>query len=181
VAEGPRDMPGLADESAVLKPTKGRCVHCRSDIAVPATYAHGDFIKCGTCGTQHKVIRGEGVRLVIADVAPLKETLRANDALVERLRDELKGARRSFGLGANGIGIGVAYAIYLVAFKEHTLDMELVTKSVTAMVGSGIFLELLNYFFLAKRQRVKRLSAEIEEAQANSDEIEQKIRESGRV
>ena len=174
-------MPGLADESAVLKPHKGRCVHCRSDIAIPATYAHGDFIKCGTCGTQHKVMRGEGVRLVIADVAPLREALRANDALVERLQDELKGARRSFGIGANGIGIGVAYAIYLVAFQEHTLDMELATKSVMAMVGSGIVLELLNYFFLAKRQRVRRLSAEIEEAQANSDEIEQKIRESGRV
>jgi hypothetical protein len=174
-------MPGLADESAILKPQKGRCVHCRSDIAVPVTYAHGDFIKCGTCGTQHKVIRGEGLRLVIADVTPLKEALRSNDAMVERLRDELKGARRSFGIGANGIGIGVAYAIYLVAFKEHALEMELATKAVMAMVGSGILLELLNYFFLAKRQRVKRLQDEIDEAEAQSDELQQKIRESGRV
>jgi predicted RNase H-like nuclease (RuvC/YqgF family) len=155
-------------------------VHCRSDIAIPATYAHGDFIKCGTCGTQHKVVRGEGVRLVIADVTPLKEALRNNDAMVERLQDELRGARRSFGIGVNGIGIGVAYAIYLVAMQEHALDMQLATKAVMAMVGSGIFLELLNYFFLAKRQRVKRLQAEIEEAQANSDELEQKIRESSR-
>lgn len=174
-------MPGLADESAILKPHKGRCVHCRSDINVPATYAHGDFIKCGTCGMQHKVIRGEGVRLVIADVAPLKEALRANEAMVERLEDELKGARRSFGIGANGIGIGVAYAIYLVAFKEHALDMELATKTVLAMVGSGVLLELVNYFFLAKRQKVKRLSAEIDEAREQSEELEQKIRESGRV
>jgi hypothetical protein len=174
-------MPGLADESAILKPQKGRCVHCRSDMAVPATYAHGDFIKCGTCGTQHKVIRGEGLRLVIADVTPLKETLKNNDAMVERLRDELHGARRSFGIGANGIGIGVAYAIYLVAFQEHALDTQLATKAIMAMVGSGVFLELLNYFFLAKRQRVKRLLADIEEAQANSNELEQKIRESGRV
>jgi hypothetical protein len=174
-------MPGLADESAVLKPTKSRCIHCRSDIAVPATYAQGDFIKCGTCGTQHKVIRGEGVRLVIADVTPLKETLRSNNIMIERLEDELQGARRSFGIGVNGLGIGVAYAIYLVAFEEHTLDMQLATKAVSVMVASGIFLELLNYFFLAKRQRVKRLSAEIEEARQNSDELEQKIRESGRV
>ena len=173
-------MPGLADESAILRPTKGRCVHCRSDIAIPATYAHGDFIKCGTCGTQHKVVRGEGVRLVIADVTPLKEALANNDAMVERLQDELRGARRSFGIGVNGMGIGVAYAIYLVAMKEHALDMQLATKAVMAMVGSGIVLELLNYFFLAKRQRVKRLQAEIEEAQANSDELEQKIRESSR-
>jgi hypothetical protein len=174
-------MPGLADESAILKPQKGRCVHCRSDIAVPATYAQGDFIKCGTCGMQHKVIRGEGVRLVIADVTPLKEALRVNDAMVDRLQDELKGARRSFGIGANGVGIGVAYAIYLVAFREHALDMELATKAILAMVAGGGVLELLNYFFLAKRQRVKRLLAEIEEAEANSAELQQKIRESSRV
>jgi hypothetical protein len=173
-------MPGLADESAILRPHKGRCAHCRSDIAVPATYAHGDFIKCGTCGMQHKVVRGEGVKLVIADASPLKEALRTNDAMVERLQDELRGARRSFGIGVNGLGIGVAYAIYLVAMKEHALDTQLATKAVMAMVVSGIVLELLNYFFLAKRQRVKRLQAEIEEAQANSDELEQKIRESSR-
>jgi hypothetical protein len=150
-------------------------------MAVPATYAHGDFIKCGTCGMQHKVVRGEGVKLVIADATPLKEALRTNDVMVERLQDELRGARRSFGIGINGIGIGVAYAIYLVALKEHALDAELATKAVTYMVVSGIVLELLNYFFLAKRQRVKRLQAEIEEAQANSDELEQKIRESSRL
>jgi hypothetical protein len=176
-------MPGLADESAVLKPQKARCVHCRSDIAVPATYTQGDFVKCGTCGTQHKVIRGagEGVRLVLADVTPLKEALRTNDALVERLEDELQGARRSFGIGVNGLGIGVAYAIYLVALKEHSLDMTLLTKAVTAMVVSGILLELLNYLFLAKRQRVKRLSAELDEARSDSEELAQKIRESSRV
>jgi hypothetical protein len=100
---------------------------------------------------------------------------------VERLHDELQGARRSFGLGVNGLGIGVAYAIYLVALKEHALDAQLLTKAVTAMVGSGIFLELLNYFFLAKRQRVKRLSAELDEAQQDSEELAQKIRESSRV
>ena len=174
-------MPGLADESAVLKPTKSRCIHCRSDIAVPATYAQGDFIKCGTCGTQHKVIRGEGVRLVLADVGPLKEQLRASDMLIERLQDELQGARRSFGIGVNGLGIGVAYAIYLVATQEHALDMQLATKAVTAMIASGIFLELLNYFFLAKRQRVRRLSAELDEAQQDSEELAQKIRESSRL
>jgi len=174
-------MPGLADESAVLKPTKARCVHCRSDIAVPATYAQGDFIKCGTCGTQHKVIRGEGVRLVLADVAPLKEALRTAHMQVERLEDELQGARRSFGIGVNGLGIGVAYAIYLVATQEHAMDMELATKAITAMIVSGLGLELLNYFFLAKRQRVRRLSAELHDAREIADELEQKIRESARV
>ena len=81
----------------------------------------------------------------------------------------------------NGLGIGVAYAIYLVALKEHALDMQLFVKAVTAMVVSGILLELLNYFFLAKRQRVRRLSAEIEEAEQNSEELAQKIRESSRL
>jgi hypothetical protein len=175
-------MPGLADESAILKPQKGRCVHCRTDIAVPATYAHGDHIKCGTCNTQHKVIRSnDGVRLVIADVAPLKETLRVNDAMVERLEDELQGARRSFGIGVNGMGIGVAYAIWQVALKEHGLDQDLLIKSVAVMIVSGILLELLNYFFLAKRQRVKRLSAELEEARQESEELYKKIQESSRV
>ena len=175
-------MPGLADESAVLKPQKSRCVHCRSDVAVPATYAQGDFVKCGTCGTQHKVLRSGGaLRIVIADVAPLKEALRVNDALVERLSDELNGARRSFGIGVNGLGIGVAYAIYLVALKEQAVDTQLAIKAAMVMVGSGIFLELLNYFFLAKRQRVKRLSAELEEAQQDSEELAQKIRESARL
>ena len=163
------------------KTQTARCVNCRSDIAVPATYAQGDFIKCGTCGTQHKVIRGEGVRLVIADVAPLKEALRSNNSMIERLQDELQGARRSFGIGVNGLGIGVAYAIYLVALQEHALDAELAIKAVSAMVASGIFLELVNYFFLAKRQRVKRLLAELDEARLHSEELEQKIRESGRV
>ena len=174
-------MPGLADESAILKPQKGRCVNCRTDIAVPATYAQGDFIKCGTCGMQHKVIRGEGVRLVIADVAPLKEALRANEVMIDRLEDELHGARRSFGIGVNGMGIGVAYAIYLVAFQEHALDAQLATKAILTMVVSGVALELVNYFFLAKRQKVKRLSAELDEARQHSQELQQKIRESSRV
>jgi hypothetical protein len=39
----------------------------------------------------------------------------------------------------------------------------------------------VNYFFLAKRQQVKRLSGEIAEAREQSEELEQKIRESGRV
>ena len=39
--------------------------------------------------------------------------------MVERLEDEIRGARRSFGIGVNGLGIGVAYAIYQVALKER--------------------------------------------------------------
>ena len=40
---------------------KARCVHCREDVTVPDHYAHGDHVKCGACGTKHKVeIHGSG-------------------------------------------------------------------------------------------------------------------------
>ena len=65
----------------------------RSDITVPDTYAQGDFIKCGGCATQHKIIRGDNLRLVLADTGPMKESLRQNRALIERLEKDLAAAR----------------------------------------------------------------------------------------
>jgi hypothetical protein len=47
----------------------GALRHCRTDIVVPPRTRNGDHIKCGTCATKHKVVRGEVLRLVIADVA----------------------------------------------------------------------------------------------------------------
>ena len=72
---------------------KARCVHCRTEVSVPDTYAHGDHIKCGTCGTKHKVSRGEVMRIVLADVTPLREALRENERMVERLEDEIRFRR----------------------------------------------------------------------------------------
>ena len=115
------------------------------------------------------------------EMPPLKDALRANQAQQSRLESELRMARASFGVGVNGIGIGVAYAIWQVALKEHALDQELAVRTVVVMIVSGVVLELLNYFFLAKRQRVKRLTAELEEARQESHELDQKIRESSRV
>jgi hypothetical protein len=46
---------------------------------------------------------------------------------------------------------------------------------------SGAALELANLLFLAKRQRIRRLSAEIEEARADGRGIQQRIREATRV
>jgi hypothetical protein len=158
-----------------------RCVNCRSEITVPERYAHGDHIKCGTCGTQHKVLRGDVLRLVIADVTPLKDALRENHKLVERLEDELRGARRSVGIGSNGIGIGVAYAVWQVALQEQALDQSLLVRAVFVALLSGAALELANLLFLAKRQRIRRLSAEIEEARADGRGIQQRIREATRV
>ena len=158
-------------------------MHCRADIMVPPTYQHGDHIKCGSCGMRHKVARGEreGVRLVIADVGPLRDALKTNENLVGRLEDELKGARHSVGLGANGIGIGVAYFIYKVALDDHAVSLDLAWSAAMVALASGIVLELVNYVALAKRQAIKRISAELDEARSEGQSLRQKIREASRV
>lgn len=158
-----------------------RCVHCRTEVAVPPTYAQGDHIKCGTCGTKHKVVRGDIVRLVLADPAPLKEALRENERLVERLEDELLGARRSFGIGANGLGAGVVYALWRVALKDEPWSGGLLVEALAIALVVGLALELGNHFFFAKRQKISRLNAEIEEARAAGRQLRKIIRESSRV
>jgi hypothetical protein len=161
---------------------KARCVHCRADISIPDTYAHGDHIKCGACHTQHKVVRGgEAIRLVLADVGPLKDAYLANQVLVERLNDELRAARGSFGIGANGFGLGVAYFLWQVAFQDVPPDTTLITKAVMVGVGSGVFLEVANFLFLAKRKKMKRLSQEIDEAEEDGRAMQKKIREAQRM
>ena len=161
---------------------KARCAECRTEIEIPSSYAHGDHVKCATCGTRHKVVRtGEAVRLVLADVGPLKETLRQYEAQQNRLEAELRHARASFGVGVNGIGIGVAYAIWQVAFKEGQIGLPLLWEVVAVAVVSGVLLELANYFFLAKRKAMSRLSQEIEEVEAEARALQQKIREASRV
>jgi hypothetical protein len=162
---------------------KGRCVFCRADVLVPDSYHHGDHVKCGQCGTRHKVTRGEreGVRLVLADIGPLRDALHANEALIGRLEDELRGARHSIGLGANGVGIAVAYIIWQVALKDMPLSTDLIWSAVMVGVGSGIVLELLNYVALAKRKQITRISRDLDEARAEGRALQQKIRDAGRV
>jgi tetrahydromethanopterin S-methyltransferase subunit F len=159
----------------------GRCVNCRLEIAVPDTYAHGDHVKCGSCGTRHKVQRGEGVRLVLADVAPLKDAVRANEQLIARLEEDLHGVRSSFGIGANGIIVGVLYAGWLVAFKQQMLGIDLLQSALLVAAGTAVALEAANFLFLSKRRRISRLAAEIDEAQEEGRRLQQKIREAGRV
>ena len=161
---------------------KARCAECRSEISIPSTYSHGDHVKCGTCGTRHKVVRsGEAVRLVLADVGPLKEALRANEVQQQRLEAELRHARASYGVGVNGIGIGVAYAIWQVGFKDRQIAIGLLWEVIAVAVLSGLLLELINFFFLAKRKAMSRLSAEIEQVEAEANALKQKIREASRV
>ena len=162
---------------------KGRCVHCRADILVPDTYHHGDHVKCGQCGTRHKVSRGEreGVRLVLADVGPLRDALKANEIMVGRLEDELRGARHSIGLGANGLGIAVVYLIWQVALRDTPMSTGLIWQAVMVGLAAGVALELLNYVALAKRKAITRLSEELEEAREEGRALQQKIREASRV
>jgi hypothetical protein len=160
---------------------KARCVHCRTDVSVPDSYAHGDHIKCGTCGTKHKVGRGETLRLVLADVTPLRDALRDNARMVERLEDEIRGARRSLGIGINGLGIGVLYAIVQVGVNEAPLSWSLAWASLGVALVVGIGLEMANHLFLAKRQRIRRLSEELHEAREAGRQLQKVIREAGRL
>ena len=160
---------------------KARCIHCRAEVAVPDSYAHGDHIKCGSCGTKHKVSRGETLRIVLADVAPLREALADNVRLVERLEDEIQGARRSLGIGVNGIGIGVLYAIVQIALNDRTIDSSLAWEAGGIALVVGIGLELANHLFLAKRQRLQRLSADLKEARDAGRHLQKVIREAGRL
>ncbi len=160
---------------------KAHCMYCRVDIAVPGTYAHGDHIKCGACGTQHKVVRGDRLRLVLADVTPLREALAQNETLVNRLEAELAHARASFGIGANGIGLGVVYMLYQLGFKGAALNAELIGNAAGIALVTGLLLEVANYLFLAKRQHMTRISAELEEAEAEGARLRQTIRDASRM
>jgi hypothetical protein len=157
------------------------CIHCRSDVAVPDSYAHGDHIKCGACGTKHKVVRGDRLRLVIADSAPFREMLHENQRLVERLEDELIGARRSFGMGVNGLGLGLIYFLAQAGLGDRDWSMALAWEAVAVAVASGVFLEAANWFFLAKRHRITRINHELDEAREAGRHLEKIIREANRV
>jgi hypothetical protein len=161
--------------------TTARCVHCRSDVAVPDSYAHGDHIRCGSCGTQHKVNRGEILRLVLADVGPLRDALRTNQQMIKRLEAELAQARGSFGIGVNGLLIGLAYVIYQVAVKEEAIAAGLLWEAVGIALVTGVALEAANLLFFAKRQRIQRLNSEIAEARQEGRLLQTRIRDSSRV
>ena len=160
---------------------RARCVNCRSEVVVPETYAHGDHIKCGTCGTQHKVQRGDVVRLVLADVGPVKESLRETQHRIASLESELKVARHSIGLGVNGFGVGLIYVLYQVGRNDVSWSEPLMWTAGSIAVGSGIALEVCNYLFLAKRKAITQLSGEIAQLRAEVRVLQQKVRDASRV
>lgn len=161
--------------------SKARCVNCREEISVAERYAHGDHIKCGVCGTKHKVVRGDRLRLVIADVGPLRDALVQNERLVERLEAELAQARGSLGIGANGLGIGVIYALYQVGVNGAPIGKSLLLTSAGIAIFTGVLLEAANWSFLAKRSKMTRLSTELDEAIAEGEKLRTQIREASRV
>ena len=148
---------------------------------MPDSYTHGDHIKCGSCGTKHKVSRGDTLRLVLADVAPLREALADNVRMVERLEDEIRGAQRSLGIGVNGLGIGVLYAIVQIGVNGTQVSYELAWQSLGIAVVVGVGLEFANHMFLAKRQRIQRLSADLQEAREAGRHLQKVIREASRL
>ncbi len=157
-----------------------RCVHCRADVEVPDHYAHGDQLKCGGCGTTHQVARGDRLRLVLADLGPVKDALAQNQQMVRRLEGELAEARGSFGIGANGLGFGVAYAVYEVALEGAHLDRQLLVGSILVALVTGLLLEGANWAFLAKRQRIARLTGELDEARQEATRLRQLLRDAAR-
>jgi DNA-directed RNA polymerase subunit RPC12/RpoP len=162
------------------KSATARCVECRSDIAVPESYAHGDHIRCGTCGTGHRILRGDVLRLVLADTGPLKDAVRDNAARLERLEDELRGARGHVGMGFQGLYVGVAYVALEVLLNHHPWTAGLIFVGLALALVCGVALEVLNFYFLSKRTRIEKLSAEIEDVQEAGRELRQKLREATR-
>jgi hypothetical protein len=158
-----------------------RCVYCREDVSIPDRYAHGDHVKCGSCGTKHKVVRADRLRLVLADVAPLREALGQNQKLVDRLEAELAHARASFGIGVNGLGIGVIYALYQVGMNGNPLSTTLLLNAAGIAVVTGLLLEAANWSFLAKRSAITRINGELDEARSEGTRIRQQIRDATRV
>ena len=108
---------------------------------------------------------------MIADVGPLRDALAQNERLVERLEAELAHARASFGIGANGIGIGLVYALYQVGDEPGPAQQGLLWTSIAVAIFAGLLLELANWSFLAKRNAIMRLTSELEEARAEGQKL----------
>lgn len=157
-----------------------RCASCRFDVPVPDSYAEGAQIACGRCSVQLRIVRQGGLRLVIADPLALRESLRQLKLDIAQTNRELQAARASWGIGVNGLGIGVLYVVAKVGLEERRLDRGLILEAVVLSVLVGVVLELVNTLFLAKRQAISRLTEQLRLATAEQKELERKIRESSR-
>ena len=160
--------------------TPGKCLNCRSEVLVPNTFADGDTLQCGVCGIGLKIHRtgGGGLKLVISEVSPLRDEMKVIQQRISGLESDLARARASFGIGVNGLGVGLVYLLSQVMLEDKNISRELIVNAVLIAIISGIGLELANFFFLAKRREMARLSGEIAECTKEINSIQQKIRES---
>ncbi len=154
-----------------------RCMECQAEITVPDSYADGDQIKCRVCGTPLKVRRGPPLRLVLADVEPVRTQIRATQENVARLERALRKARGSVGIGVNGLAVAVAYVAWQIAFKDELISTGLILSAVAWAVVAGVALEAANFFFLAKRREMDRLTDEIAQLKQEGYALNRKLRE----
>lgn len=157
-----------------------RCVSCRSEVSVPDSYAEGAQIDCGSCATRLRIMRAGGLRLVIADSLALQEALRQIRLDISTTSRELQTARASWGIGVNGLGIGVLDVVAKVALENRHLNRALLVEAAVISVVVGVLLELANLLFLAKRKAISRLTEQLKRAEAEQREIQRKIRETSR-
>ncbi len=157
-----------------------RCISCRAEVPVPDSYEEGSQVGCPSCAVQLKIVRAGGLRLVIADVLALQDRLRETKTLIAETSRDLQRAKASWGLGVNGLGLGVLYVVARVALDERTLDRALVLEAVVLAVVVGVLLEAANYLFLAKRRAITDLTKQLQGAIADQKELQRKIRESSR-
>jgi hypothetical protein len=94
---------------------------------------------------------------------------------------DLSRARGSFGIGVNGLGIGVVFILYQMGWKGEPLSGNLIANAIGVAIVTGLLLEAANWAFLAKRQRMMRLSEELQELEAEARELRQKIRDATRL
>lgn len=158
-----------------------RCVTCRNEISVPASYEHGDQVKCGSCGTLHKVVRGERVRLVLADLGSLRESVRVAEARAADIEADLHRARGSIGIGVNGLAVGLAYLLWQIGMADQSWTTPLLWRAAALSLASGVLLEVANYLFLAKRLQITRLSTELEAARDDVRQLRQRLRDASRA
>jgi hypothetical protein len=162
------------------KSTLAQCASCPAEVNVPDSYSHGDVIKCGICGAANRIVRGDVLRLVLSDVAPLKAALSDLKQRRGRLEDELAGARGRLGIGVQGLYAGLIYVLYQLGLKDQTWSVGLLVWGLAISLVAAVVLEVLNYLFLSKHQSMQRLSDEIDSLRAEESEMRRKLHEAGR-
>ena len=75
----------------------------------------------------------------------------------------------------------VAYVMAQIVLEERLLNQELMIEAVVVAVVAGVLLELANYFFLAKRKTMSRLSHEIAQMREEQVLLQSLIRDAERA